>query len=384
MTTVKHVIGKGCLAVILAFAGYTDVRAEPKFQDFYFQQHQRRFGVDGQDGRILGMAGSTALVTRNSISAATNPAGLGFMKLGDVSASYGYNEVSGNAFPNGDRVKDKQNMGQVYGAVPLGPVQNALPDYGNLALGWRGEMGDWKGDPQNTDSQAHQVTGAYGAAIGQSASLGYSLTYLNDKVELVDYDYDATESFVHRLGVQYQDTEDLILGGVATFAHGSHDLSNFQVGALDQTVDHFRFGLGFGGEYTVNATAIGFGVDYNYYDNKGTNRLINDTVWGGDAVGHAMNLRLGIEQMLGEWFAVRAGYRYAANFSWDYKRPDLDPIDGGAKYNAISLGAGLKMPFDDGSIVEELRIDYGVEYRAVGRDDWQHIVSLIAPFDICI
>jgi hypothetical protein len=141
--------------------------------------------------------------------------------------------------------------------------------------------------------------------------------------------------------------------------------------------------VGLGAQYTMDATSLAFGADYNYYDNKGVNRIPNDTVWGGDAIGHAMNFKVGVEQFVKNWLALRAGYRYAANFSWNYKRLDLDSIDGGAKYNAWSLGAGLLLPLS-GSNIREIRLDYGVEYRAVGRDDWEHLLSLVAPFDICL
>lgn len=384
MRNVVRCWGCICLAFVVANAMFiVNAYADPKFQDFYFQQHQRRFGTEARDGRMFAMAGSTSLVSRNSVSAGTNPAGLGLMEQGDVSAVYGYNEVSGNVFPTRERVKDKQHMGQIFGAIPLGPVKDDLPDYGNLAIGWKGDIGDWKGDPTDTESRSHEVTGAYAAAIGESASMGYSLTYLNDKVEFTGHDYDATESFIHRLGVQYRDTEDLIFGATASFAHGSHDLSHKEAIGIDQTVDHFGFGIGLGAQYTMDATSVAFGADYNYYDNKGVNQIPNDTVWGGDAIGHAMNFKVGFEQLLQNWLALRAGYRYAANFSWNYKRPDLDSIDGGAKYNAWSLGAGLRLPLN-GSNIQEIRLDYGVEYRAVGRDDWEHLISLVAPFDICL
>jgi hypothetical protein len=29
-------------------------------------------------------------------------------------------------------------------------------------------------------------------------------------------------------------------------------------------------------------------------------------------------------------------------------------------------------------------VDYGVEYRDVGNNDWQHLVSVAAPFDLCM
>jgi hypothetical protein len=62
----------------------------------------------------------------------------------------------------------------------------------------------------------------------------------------------------------------------------------------------------------------------------------------------------------------------------------LDQLDGSAKYNAFSAGAGVRYDFDRDSAIQAIRLDYGVEYRMVGEDDWQHLVTVSAPFDICL
>lgn len=374
------------VAVSLVLAGATSLgHADEKAHDFYFQQNQQRFVTQTQDARMFGMGGSTALTAANSVSTVTNPAGLGMMKYGDVSASYSYNEVSGNDFPTGGRVKDKQNWGQVYGATPLGPVKDSLPDYGNLGLGWYGRYGNWNPDQTSTDSSTYQGSAGYGKAIGDKTSLGYSLTYQNDSISSDRFDYGSTNSFLHNVGVQYRDSEDLVWGATVTLGHGKHDL-RFPQGVRGQSVDQFSAGVATGLEYQADdTTSVAVGVDYTYYDNNGDNNVVvSNTVWGGDSTGHAGNARVGIEERINDWFAVRAGYRYAANFNWNYKRDDLSELDGSAKYNAWSGGAGVNYAFDRDSFIQSVRLDYGVEYRDVGNGDWQHLITLATPFDLCM
>jgi acyl-CoA-binding protein len=376
------ILGKVFAVSCVSVAATSVVVADEKAHDFYFQQNQQRFIVQPQNARMFGMGGSTALTASNSLSTVNNPAGLGMMKYGEVSGAYGYNEITGHSHPKGGDVKDKQNSGQVYGATPLGPVKDGLPDYGNFGLGWYGRNGDWRGDPTNTDTGTFQVSGGYGKAISEAASLGYSLTYQGDSVDFDNGKYDSSTSFLHNVGLQVQESKDLVLGGNLTFGHGKHDLEGV---VADQSVDQFSVGVGGGAEYAMaEATSLGFGVDYTYYDNDGDNNLVNRSVWGGDSTGHAMNARLGLEQRLAEWFAVRGGYRYAANFDWNYDRAGLSDLNGSAKYNAWSLGAGINYAFADGDFIRAIAVDYGVEYRDVGNNDWQHLVSVAAPFDLCL
>jgi hypothetical protein len=374
------IIGKVVAVSFASVAAASLSYADEKAHDFYFQQNQQRFIVQPQNARMFGMAGSTALTAANSLSTVNNPAGLGMMKYGEVSAAYGYNEITGNT-QGGARVKDKQNSGQVYGATPIGPVKGGLPDYGNFGLGWYGRSGDWTNDPQNTDTGTYQVSGGYGKAISENVALGYGLTYQNDSVDFDGGKYDSSESFLHNVGLQYMESKDLVLGTSLTIGHGSHDLEG--VGA-DQTVDQMSVGIAAGAEYMMDETTLGFGIDYTNYDNSGDNNVANRTGWGGDSTGKAMNVRLGLEQRLNEWFAVRGGYRYASNFDWDYDRAGLSDLSGSAKYNAWTLGAGLNYAFEEGDFIRAIMVDYGVEYRDVGNNDWQHLVSVAAPFDLCM
>jgi hypothetical protein len=374
----------GMAIIVPARAG-----ADEKMRDFYYQQNQQRFVAAPQDARMFGMAGSSILTTANAVSLVNNPAGLGRMKDGDLSASYGYNKISGNEYPRGNSVEDQQNIGQVYGATPLGPRRNDLPEYGNLGLGWFGRNGEWGDDPAQTDADTYQVSGGYGWAIGEKAAMGYSLTYQDDSLKTPGHSYDSAALFRHNLGIQWEESNDLRFGGAMTFGHGKHNLNHDRLVDLreGQTVDQFSYGLGFGAEYDLNdATTVASVIDYTYYQNNGDNSpLANDVVYGGDSTANVMNLRFGIENRPADWAALRLGWRYAANFAWNYDRADLDPVlSGSAKYNAFTGGVGVKYDLPEGNFITAIKLDYGVEYRLVGQNDWQHVVTLSTPFDLCV
>lgn len=389
---VQTIRGGAWLMAVASILSSSIAFADEKATDFYFQQSQNRFISGVQNARTFGMGGSTMLTSSDANSTVNNPAGLGMMKQGDIALTYGNNTISGHDFA-GNNVKEKSGSGQVFGAVPLGPVKDALPDYGNLGLGWYGTSGDWspRTSDNYVDTSAYGVSAAYGRAIGTRTSIGYGLTYQKDQVkgfgsdgtQSVKYKYPSSSSFLHTVGLQYAATNDVKLASTLTFGHGSHDVK-INDNKIDST-DQFSFGLGEALQYTMDKTILGAAIDYTYYDNSGVSTPV--TIFGRDSKGHAMNIRLGVEQKLNNWFSVRGGYRYAANFNWDYTpdayTADGSSIDGSAKYNAWTLGAGLSYPLGAGSMIKAIALDYGVEYRDVGNNDWQHLVSLSAPFDLC-
>jgi hypothetical protein len=377
-----------CCCGLLSFMDSS--MADRKAHEFYFQQNQQRFVVQPQEARMFGMAGSTAMTSANALSTVTNPGGLGRMRYGDLSLGYSKNEITGHTFPEGASVEDSQDMGQVYGATPLGPRLNELPEYGNLGFGWFGRSGDWDNGPaqaiEDTDSDTYQLSAGYGAAVGEKASLGYSLTYLHDTFDSRDHSYDSAGSFQHNLGMQFFDDPATVWGASLIIGHGEHNLNHRIDGRRNQDVDQLNVGIAGGVEHAMDDVTLSGGVDYTYYDNSGDNSLLaNDpeSVFGGDSTGHAMNVRVGFEHRAAEWFAWRLGYRYAANFDWDYDRDELDDLSGSAKYNAYTAGAGLHFAMDEGSFIRALNIDYGVEFRDVGDNDWQHYVTMSTPFDLC-
>lgn len=362
-------------------------RADEKQRDFYFQEQQQRFVNPALDARMMAMSGSTNLTTANALAAAQNPAGLGLMQYGDLSVSYSYNEVSGDQYPAGGQIKDKQNIGQVFGATPINPTADGLPTGGNFGMGWLGRNGDWTHDPDNTDSGTYQVVGAYGKAIDKHTSIGYGLTYQQDNVDSDIHEYDSAETFLHTLGLQIHSAEELTWGTTISIGHGQHDLDHTGHQRDSQTVKQMQYGIGTALEYQMDATSLALGGDYTFYSNNGDDSpLANDPgyVFGGDSLGRVMNIRLGVEELMTDWLALRVGYRYASNFKWDYDRSGLQDLTGSAKFSAVTLGAGVRYDMGDDSFIQAINLDYAAEYRAVGENDWQHLVSLSTPFDLCL
>ena len=378
-------LGKAALLVsVYAGIGGTCF-ADEKAHEFYFQQNQQRFVNPAYDARMLSMSGSTGLTTANALSTSQNPAGLGLMRYGDLSTTYAYNEVSGNNFPSGTKVKDKQNIGQVFGATPINPTLDGLPESGNLGLGWFGRQGDWTYDRDNTDSGTYQVVGGYGKSIGHRTALGYGLTFQNDNVDSDTHNYESSQSFLHTLGVQNMIDDDTTWGSTVFVGHGYHDLDHLADARPSQSVSQLSVGWGGGIEHRMGGTSLAGGLDFTFMRNNGTNDpAVNDVVFGGDSLGRVMNVRIGIEEQLLDWMAIRAGYRYASNFDWDYDRAALSDLSGSAKYNAWTGGAGVSYDFEDEYFFHAVLLDYAAEYRDVGNGDWQHMISLSAPFDLCV
>lgn len=371
---------------LCALMGSETAFADRKAHDFYFQENQQRFILPAFDARMMSMGGSTMLTTRNSLATSTNPGALGLMRYGDISTSYSYNEITGNRYPDGGKLKDKQNIGQVFGATPINPTGDGLPESGNFGLGWWGRSGDWAYDPDNTETGTYQVVGAYGKSIGTDTALGYGLTYQNDNVESDTHNYDSSESFLHTIGFQHLWDDEVTIGGTIFVGHGKHKLEHLAHLRQDQDVSQLSAGGAVGLEYSVRTTSVAMGLDYTFARNNGTddpNANDLDSVWGGDSIGRWMNVRVGIEEQALDWLALRLGYRYASNFDWDYDRADLAELSGSAKYSAYGGGVGARYTFDEDSFFKAVHLDYGVEYRDVARGDWQHIVSLSAPFDLC-
>jgi hypothetical protein len=75
---------------------------------------------------------------------------------------------------------------------------------------------------------------------------------------------------------------------------------------------------------------------------------------------------------------------YGGNLSYDYERAELNDLNGNsAKYNAWTAGAGVVFPIGKEYYVESVNLDYGVQYRAIAENDWQHVVTVSAPFSPC-
>lgn len=356
--------------------------AENKVKDFYFQEVMERYYNNPSTSRILGMGGSSSLTSTDSSAIVGNPAGLGFMQRGELSGTYGHNTISGEEFPTGNGIEQNSNSGLGLLAIPLGELPNQTPELGNLGLGWNGNYSNWSDDSFDSHDKQTKVYGSYALAVSDDVSLGYSLAWNKDKLQANDlFNYPMANGFRHTLGAMVKVVPGLMVGSTILVGHGRHH-AMFEPDTRGISNTN-QYGAGLGAQYQFDATTIAANVDYSHLMTSGeVDRSIPANYIGGDEKGNVFNARFGLEQMIEESIAVRAGYRFAGLANYDYSRPELSSLDGSAYYNAFTLGTGFVIE-TDWHYLPQVKVDYGVEYRAVGNDDWQHAVTISLPFDVC-
>jgi hypothetical protein len=130
-------------------------------------------------------------------------------------------------------------------------------------------------------------------------------------------------------------------------------------------------------------TTLAVSADYRHLGSDGdVVSSIPANVVGGDENGNMFNARIGVEQSINDQFSLRAGYRYAGLSSYHYNRVELNDLNGSAYYNAFTLGAGYSFRVSS-DYIRSINLDYGVEYRTAGDEDWQHVVTISMPFNVC-
>ena len=360
----------------------TELASADGRRDLYFQQATERYFNLPQNARTFGMAGSSVVTSHDVSSVIGNPAGIGMMQDGEVSFSYGYNTLSGNEHPTYAEVEQQTHSGSFLGTMPIGPVKDDLPDYGNLGLGWSGYQGELDDDSYGVEPKGYRVHGTYGIAISPELSVGYGLSYLHDDYTGDDFEYPMKNGFRHTLGALAKINQDLSIGGDAFLGHGRHKAKIYS-SEVEANSDLIEAGLDLGVAYKIEQTLLTASADYQHYGANGDLRSGPDYfVFGGDENGNAFAVRVGIEQNIDDLIALRAGYRYQANSDYSFNRQELDELDGSAKYNAFTLGLGATLPVD-GKYVKKIKLDYGVEYRDVAYDDWEHLLTVSVPFGVC-
>lgn len=324
--------------------------------DFYTQYDQQRFFNQQKSARQVGMGGSSVATSADSSSILGNPAGMGWMKDAEVSGGYASEDLSGNDAATFQDVQQDRNAGNVLGAFPLHPYLDDLPAWGNLGLGWSGYNSD-ADDSLDSDSSGYALHAAYAKALNKNWSAGYSFAYMNDEVEFGNGSKDKmTDGVRQAVGAQYKASENTMYGVSTSYGFGTRELD----GNSGSSDDIASWGIEGGVAHTMGKTELDFSLDYTGY-----NHDVGDD-------HYAWGFHTGVEQSLADWLKARVGYHYQANMGYDIGRGEED----NAKYNGISFGAGVM-------IGKHLRLDYGADYRAIGDNDWTHVVSASIPFSIC-
>lgn len=351
--------------------------------DLYFQTSLERYFAYPENARTFGMAGSSTLTSRDSSSIYGNPAGLAAMQDGEFSASYGYNQISGDEFPTGIGVDQKGNFGSALLAVPIGPTLQGPSCYGNLGLSFNIYDTHWQDDSYDTSTERQQVSAAYAIPVSDEWNLGYSLGWTDEAYhsEMI-VAYPMHEGFLHTLGADYQAAEDMRVGLQVNYGHGDHR-ALYGPGIV-RTAKNRQLGIGVGLEYDYDATTLlAFLADYTHLETeRGVELSIPANVVGGDENGNIFNLRAGVEHSFNEQLRGRAGYRFAGLASYHHDRVELNPLSGSAYHSAFALGLGYTFN-TTGHIIQQIGLDYGVEYRTAGDGDFQHLVTIVIPFEMC-
>lgn len=358
----KILAGAAMASGVLLLAG--SVMAEGR-EDFYTQTNQQRYFNMAENARTFGMAGSSVPTSSDSSSVAGNPAGLGFMKDAEVSATYYRDTISGNDAADYGDVETDIDGGHVLAAVPLAPTLDGTPKYGTLGLGWSGAKGE-ADDVANSDGKGYSLTVAYGKDLSDSLALGYSAAFVHKKFTAhsatTDFSSKMDNGVVQTVGLQKKLSSATTLGVDTNFGFGTYESEATSGGNVAQGEDEdiHSWGAEVGVGHTMGATTLAGAIDYETYQSD-----IGDD-------SYAWGIRTGLEQAFTDWLKGRIGYRYQANFDYDAGFGNDN-----AKYNAVSLGAGVKL-------MKNLFADYGTEYRWVGDgSDWTHTVTLSVPFSLC-
>jgi long-subunit fatty acid transport protein len=351
--------------------------------DLYFQVATERYYNTQQNARTFGMAGSSVPTTSDSSSIVGNPAGLGFMRGGEFSGTYSYDQISGDEFPTGVSVDQNSNIGSTLLAIPLQETPDGLPTFGNLGIGWSGVDSRWEDDTFGTLAQKTQVFATYAYAIDTDLSLGYNLTWTDDKFQSRDIsNYTMGDGFKHTLGAQWKAAAETVIGAAIFFGHGTHHALFGPGIRKDSDTNLFGFDIGVSHDLTEELLLTA-AAGYSNLDTDGNvKESIPANVVGGSEEGDTYDFRIGAEYAVAEATDLRAGYRFAGLDSYDYSREELDPLDGSANYNALSLGIGQKFSTGD-PFIQSINLDYGVEVRFIGDTDWQHVVTVSIPYSFC-
>ncbi len=304
--------GLGLAALAIPLAAVAD-----DTRDLYFQEAQQRYYEYPQNARTFGMAGSSAQTSMDSSSVLGNPAGLGFMSDGEVSGTYSYNRISGDEFPTGENVDQRENNGSALFAMPIGPRLDAPPDYGNFGMAWTSRDGDWRDDTYDTVTETTQVVAAYAYPVSSDLTLGYSIGWTEDRFQSKQiFHYPMGNGFRHTLGAMYKQ-EEMTVGVSVLGAHGTHHA--LYGPGIEEHSQTNAFGIDAGVEFAVvPQTVLALSAGYRHLGSDGgVESSIPANVVGGAENGNTFDARIGVEQTLNDEFKVRAGYRYAglANIS---------------------------------------------------------------------
>jgi len=314
-------------------------------KDFNFQViTQYLFPQPAYDAKTAGMAGSSQYTDLKANLVTVNPALTGLMKDAHASVSFNFDEISQDS----TNIKLEANTFGAYLSLPVGPYSDALPEWGNVTVGWRG---DWaEVNSFISENEHHAITLGYAKAIDDKWALGYSVTYHRAESNVIS---GKNQLWRHALGTIYKVADQTHLGIAGHYTHSTDS-------DLLVSTDMTAWGVGLGVQHMYDfGLTTSVSLDHGRYD------LGID-----DAQNY--NIRVGADYAITDMFSVRGGYRYLAGTDFD------DFLDNDRKVKFSALSGGLGVNFENwGSLA------YALEYKFVGENDLTHTISYDIPFSLC-
>jgi opacity protein-like surface antigen len=339
----------------------------------YFIQHARLQYFDSIfDARSFAMGGSTSVTAHGSSNMFQNPSGIAWLSKPDLSLTFLWDEISGDDsayfnFPNTSFTSIHEDICQGYiaSSIPIEEGQLGVAGFGFQF--YQTDTNDWA-EAKKQGLSAHL---AFSKQILEEMTVGYLLSYHNDDEENRSVDYNMNDGFWHMIGMQYQVSDDWILGAAGFFGNGDIDSDIFSVG--------FQYGnrISFGGEIGISwkiweSTQIAASFDIKNYalDSTVFSPFLTQNV---DEDGHLYAFHLGVEQRIFDSSFLRVGYAFR-EIEYNFNDSGLafsmsDTID----FNAISAGLGWQFS-------NHLSIDAAIEYRFINDDDILSAVTINYKF----
>jgi hypothetical protein len=299
-----------------------------------------------------------------------NPAGLGWITCPEAAVTYSWSELSGKDFlmmqgyPSFQSVSEEFNAGTLQMAIPTGCGVFGLGVYG-----YESDVDDF----YNTDTDGYHMDFAYSLKICPTWTLGYGLTWVNDRQDRDYVDYEMDDGFRHTLGVTQRLNECAMWGLSGFYGSGDADTDYLYYGGQGADMESWGFDGGLALRcnpktlLTLSANYVDYNMDADLFAPQF--RLNQDV--GQD--GKTWGVKVGVERTFNECFVTRVGYRYQDN-EYDFNDSGVQTqISDDFDYHAVSAGFGFQI----GPCVT---LDYGAELRLIEDDDFTHTVTMRYTF----
>jgi len=356
------------LGVLLAVSFVSLEVYADEAEDFAIRHAQQRFYEAPENAREISMGGSIVTTSANATSVFGNPAGLGWLTRPEISATYlrldmrgkAYSSECGECYPDLGGIHEIRHMGHIEAAYPFEEGETGV-----LGAGWAGYWSDLD-DSLSSDTSGYHIAVAYGRQIADQWSVGYALTYREDKDKNIIMSYELDHGITNKIGVQFRPFDNLTFGtsGYYSFAdvkvqtpfyYGETTALGLAPSGNTLRDDRDSFGADVGVAWQMlDRTLVAASIDASHSDYD-----LGET-------GSRLGARVGVEQMLTEWLYLRGGYRYSdSNYDFNDSGSPAS-VSGDSDLQAASAGVGVKY--------DNISLDYAFE-RALG--DSSHLLHAI-------